>query len=201
MLLLSKSSGEIIPTSRILKRADHVLILEGQQIIDAAQREADLIRQQAETDAELKRQEGFAKGEAEGKAILADQILSTMSQSAAYFTKVELAMVDLVMRAVRHVLGEMDQREVIERVVRRALETTRNENQVTVRVAPAQAEHLKSRLQEMVQSFPKIQFLDIQPDSRLPDQGCVLETEIGVVDATLEAQLKAIEKALIRAMH
>ena len=31
------------------------------------------------------------------------------------------------------------------------------------------------------------------PDARLPEDGCILETEIGVVDATLETQLKAIE--------
>jgi type III secretion protein L len=51
-----------------------------------------------------------------------------------------------------------------------------------------------------MQTFPKIQFLDVQADSRLSANGCVLETEIGVVDATLETQLKAIEKALIRSM-
>jgi type III secretion protein L len=109
-------------------------------------------------------------------------------------------MVDLVMRAVRSVIGEMNQHDVIEKIVRRALESTRNENHVTVRVAPAQADWLKSRLATIMQTFPKIQFLDVQADSRLSANGCVLETEIGVVDATLETQLKAIEKALIRSM-
>jgi type III secretion protein L len=67
-------------------------------------------------------------------------------------------------------------------------------------VAPAQADWQKSRLATIMQTFPKIQFLDVQADSRLSANGCVLETEIGVVDATLETQLKAIEKALIRSM-
>lgn len=200
MLCLEKSSATIVPTARVLKKDEHALIIEAQRIIDVAHHEASLIKQQAITETEAARQEGFAKGQEEGKAAIADQILTTMSQSQAYFAKVEGIMVDLVMRAVRSVIGDLNQRDVAERIVRKALESTRNENQVTVRVSPKHADELKARINQIVQAFPKIQFLDVQSDSRLPDQGCVLETEIGVVDASLETQLKAIEKALIRAM-
>lgn len=200
MLCLEKSSATIVPTARVLKRDEHAFIIEAQKIIEAARHEASLIKQQAVAEAEAARQEGFAKGQEEGKAVIADQILNTMSQSQAYFAKVEGIMVDLVMRAVRSVIGDLNQRDVAERIVRKALESTRNENHVTVRVSPTHADDLKARINQIVQAFPKIQFLDVQSDSRLPDHGCVLETEIGVVDASLETQLKAIEKALIRAM-
>lgn len=200
MLCLEKSGVTVAPTARILKKDEHAFLLEGQRIVESALHEAKLIREEAELEAERKRQEGFQKGQEEGKAEIAERIVDCMGQSAVYFSKVEDVMVDLVMRAVRTVIGEMNQRDVVERIVHRALESTRNENQVTVRVSPNQADWLKSRINAMVQTFPKIQFLDVQADSRLPENGCVLETEIGVVDATLETQLKAIEKALIRAM-
>jgi type III secretion protein L len=200
MLCLEKSGVQVVPAAKVLKREEHSFLLQGQHIIEAARHEAALIRQQAEEEFEKKRQEGFQKGQEEGKAEITERIVECMGQSAAYFSKVEDAMVDLVMRAVRTVIGEMNQRDVIERIVRRALESTRNESHVTVRVSPSQADWLKSRISNMVQTFPKIQFLDVQSDSRLPENGCILETEIGVVDATLETQLKAIEKALIRAM-
>lgn len=200
MLCLEKSGVTVVPTARVLKKQEHAFLLEGQRIIEAAQHEAALIRKEAEAEFEKKRQEGFHKGQEEGKAEIAERIVECMGQSAAYFSKVEDVMVDLVMRAVRTVIGEMSQRDVVERVVRRALESTRNESHVTVRVAPNQADWLKLRINAIVQTFPKIQFLDVQSDSRLPENGCILETEIGVVDATLETQLKAIEKALIRAM-
>ncbi len=200
MLCLEKSGVAVAPDSKILKRDEHAFIIDGQRILDAARHEATLIRQQALAEAETKRQEGFQQGQEEGKAQIAEHIVECMGQSAAYFSKVEDVMVDLVMRAVRSVIGEMNQHDLIEKIVRRALESTRNENHVTVRVAPAQADWLKSRLSTIMQAFPKIQFLDVQADSRLSENGCVLETEIGVVDATLETQLKAIEKALIRSM-
>ena len=200
MLCLENSGVKVVPASRILKRDEHSFILEGQRILEAARHEAALIRQQAETDAEKRREEGFLKGQEEGKAKIAEHIVECMGQSAVYFSKVEDVMVDLVMRAVRQVIGEMDQRDVVERIVRRALESTRNESQITIRVSPGQADWIKNRISAIMQTFPKIQFLDVQPDQRLSENGCILETEIGVVDATLETQLKAIEKALIRSM-
>ncbi|GAA5149759.1 HrpE/YscL family type III secretion apparatus protein [Prosthecobacter algae] len=200
MLCLENSGVKVAPASKILKRDEHSFILEGQRILEAARHEAALIRQQAETDAEKKREEGFLKGQEEGKTKIAEHIVECMGQSAVYFSKVEDVMVDLVMRAVRQVIGEMDQRDVVERLVRRALESTRNESQITIRVSPGQADWIKNRISTIMQTFPKIHFLDVQPDQRLAENGCILETEIGVVDATLETQLKAIEKALIRSM-
>lgn len=200
MLCLEKSGVSVAPTSKVLKKDEHAFIIEGQRILDAARHEASLILQNAEEEAERMRREGFHKGQEEGKCQIAEHIVECMGQSAAYFSKVEDVMIDLVMRAVRSVIGEINQRDIVERIVRRALESTRNENHVTVRVAPGQADWLKSRISSIMQTFPKIQFFDVQSDSRLQENGCVLETEIGVVDATLETQLKAIEKALIRSM-
>lgn len=200
MLCLETSGVKVAPASKILKKDEHAFILEGERIIEAARHEAALIRQQAEVQAEERRQEGFLKGQEEGKTKIAEHIVECMGQSAAYFSKVEGVMVDLVMRALRQVVGGMNQQDVVEGIVRRALESTRNESQITVRVSPSQAEWIKGRIQSIMQTFPKIQFLDVQPDQRLAENGCILETEIGVVDATLETQLKAIEKALIRAM-
>jgi type III secretion protein L len=200
MLRLETAAATLVPEGRVLKREEFAHVLEAQGILDAARQEAAKIREEARLEFERMRVEGHQKGHEEGKAEIAERILDCVGQSAAYYSKVEDVMVDLVMRAVRTVLGEMDAHEVIQRVVKRALESTRNENHVTVRVAPAQADWLKQRIHEMVQAFPKIQFLDVQPDHQLAEDACVLETEMGVVDASLQTQLKAIEKALIRAM-
>jgi len=200
MLCLEKSAGNLVPQGPVLKRDEYAFVVEAERILEAARHEAELIRAEARAEFERMREEGYQKGHEEGKAEIAERILECVGQSAAYYSRVEDVMVDLVMRAVRNVLGEIDKQELIERVVNRALESTRNENQVTIRVAPAQADWLKGRINEIVQTFPKIQFLDVQPDNRLAEDGCVLETEIGVVDASLQTQMKAIEKALIRAM-
>ncbi|WP_172682963.1 HrpE/YscL family type III secretion apparatus protein [Verrucomicrobium spinosum] len=175
-------------------------VSESIRLRKAGQVDADQKRAEAQAEYERRREEGFKEGQEEGKAEIAGQIMECMTQSAAYFSKVEGVMIDLVMRALRRVLGTFEQKEIVEQAVRHALETTRNEGHVTVRVAPAQAEWLQSRVQSMLESCPKVQFLEVLPDERLAEDGCVLETEIGVVDASIQTQLRAIEKALINSL-
>lgn len=211
MLCLNATGVAIEPSSKVVKAEDYAVVAGAKAIVDAAvsesirlrkagQMDADQKRAEAQTEYERRREEGFKEGQEEGKAEIAGQIMECMTQSAAYFSKVEGVMVDLVMRALRRVLGTFEQKEIVEQAVRHALETTRNEGHVTVRVAPAQAEWLQSRVQSMLESCPKVQFLEVLPDERLAEDGCVLETEIGVVDASIQTQLRAIEKALINSL-
>ena len=200
MLRLEKSGVEILPTAKVLKLKDYGSIVEANQIVAAAHAEADLIRKEAQKEFERQKQLGRQEGLEAGKAEISESMVDYVSRTAAYFSKLEDTLVDLVMRALRRVIAEFDRKDVVEQVVKRALESTRNEAQVIVRVSPAQADRLQEKLQKITAAFPKIQFLTVQADSRLAEDGCVLETEMGMVDASLETQLKAIEKALIKSM-
>ncbi|MEK0416848.1 MAG: hypothetical protein RI949_854, partial [Pseudomonadota bacterium] len=49
------------------------------------------------------------------------------------------------------------------------------------------------RAAELLQSFPGIGMLDIVPDSRLKGDAAILESEIGVVEASIDMQMQALE--------
>ena len=54
------------------------------------------------------------------------------------------------------------------------------------------------RMAAMISSAPNgATFLDVTADPRMKPGDCILECELGVVDASLETQLKAIEHALL----
>ena len=200
MFRLAKSQLEFVENRAILPAREYAALVEAEGLIEAARAEAEWIRREAEEEYARRRAEGYETGLEKGKAEIAERMVDYMGRSAAYFSKVEGVLIDVVMRAARRVIGEFDQKEVVERVVRRALEATRNEGHVTVRVAPALADDLKSRIGNILGEFPKVEFLEVVPDSRVPEGGCILETELGFVDASLETQFKAIEKALVNSM-
>ncbi len=200
MFQLEKSRIEFVEGDAVIPAREYAAVVEADQIVAAAHAEAETIRREAAEEYERRREQGYQEGMEKGKAEMAEQMVAYMSQSAAYFSKVEGVLIDVVMKSVRRVLGEFDQGDLVGRVVKRALEKTRNEGHITVRVTPAQAEQLQSRLSAILESVPKIEFLEVVADSRVGEGGCILETEIGIVDASLESQLKAIENALVNAM-
>jgi type III secretion protein L len=200
MLRLEKSGIEILPSAQVLKAEEYAAVVDATKLLEAAREEAKLIREEALQEFEKQKKAGYKEGLEIGKAEVSEKMLDCVTQSAVYFSKLEDVLIDLVMRILRKVIGEFDHKDLVESVVKRALESTRNETQVTVRVSPTQAEELQSKVESLTSAYPKIQVLSIQPDSRIPEGGCVLETEMGVVDASLETQFKAIEKSFIKSM-
>jgi type III secretion protein L len=201
MLSLKNTSAEILSTGPVLRAADYAALVDAQSVIARAEAEAARIREQALEEYSREKARGHREGLEQGKAEMAEQVVATLGQSTLYFSKIEDALVDVVIKAVRRVIGEFDDRERAARIVRQALELLRNQSQVRVKVAPARLDQLKAEVDALLASFPRIQLLDVQGDARLPADGCILETEFGVIDATVETQLRAIEKALIKAIR
>lgn len=200
MFRLVKSGREFEVNGKFLPAGEFAALADAEAIVAAAKAEAEILRKEAEEAYRRRHEEGYQAGLEKGKAEIAEKMVDYMFQSASYFSKVEGVLVDVVMKAARRVLGEFDQNDVVERVVRRALEATRNEGHVTVRVAPSHSDHLRSRIADILKDYPRIEFLEVVPDGRIQEGGCILETEVGIVDASLETQLKAIENALVNSM-
>ena len=80
--------------------------------------------------------------------------------------------------------------------MRNALNNVRGQQKVTVRVAPGDEPAVSKALAMMTASpSGSASFLTILADARLQRDSCILESELGVVDASLETQLKALEHA------
>lgn len=67
---------------------------------------------------------------------------------------------------------------------------------MTLRVAPELEEKLRTRVAEILHGKPEISYLEVVGDAALQEGGCRLETEAGIVDASLDTQIAALEKRL-----
>jgi type III secretion protein L len=107
--------------------------------------------------------------------------------------KSEDRIVDLVMQAVRTVIEGFDEKERTVAAVRSVLSAAREQKQVTLRLNPALAESLKVQIQEIVTAYPGMGFVDVVAERGLTGDTCVLESEMGVIETSIEIQLEAIQ--------
>jgi type III secretion protein L len=98
------------------------------------------------------------------------------------------------MDAVRRLMADFSDSERVMAVVRSALSVLRNQRQLTLRIAPDHVEHVRARASELLEQFPGVGILDIVADPRLKHDAAILESEIGLVEASIESQLQAIEQ-------
>ena len=170
--------------------------LTSEEIIEKAKLKADRIMRDAEAESKVEREKAFKEGVEEAKSQNVEQIINTSAAVVEYLSSLEGKVVDLVCSSLRKILGEMDKSELASKVVSNALGIMRNQKQVTLRVNAQDLPRVKDNLHKIMAAYPAMSFLDLVEDPRLSEGGCILESEMGVVDASLNKQLEAIESAM-----
>ena len=195
MFRLNEGSVRPAAGTKIIKAEEYGLFLKADALLDAAEKKAAETQKKAEEAYERKREEGYRDGLEEGKLEHAEKMMETILSSVEFIEGIEDTLVSVVNQAIRKIIGDMDDKERIVRIVRNALNSVRGQQNVTVRVAPADEEIVAQALSALTAGSSGSAFLTIVADARLPRNSCILESELGVVDASLETQLKALENA------
>ena len=197
MLLINKGDFVLQSDRRVVKAADVATIRSAAEIVAAAEAQAAQIREDAKAAYEEERKKGYDKGIADGKTEIAMQKLDLVDSSVAFMENVEEKMSEIVMKALKSCVAEIGDREMVIQIVRKTMAAViRTQRQVTLKVAPELLETVRSRVSELTATFPTIETFDVVEDPRLKGSACVLETEAGVADASVESQLAAIERSL-----
>lgn len=181
--------------TRVVRAADLRALYTAQETVAAANELAAQIEAEAREAYEAERQRGYLEGKEEARLEQAEQMIETISRNVDFFSKVETRMVDLVMQAVQKIVSDFDDRERVLLTVRNVLSVVRNQKQMTLRLNPQQVEVVKSRINELLAEYPGVGYLDIVADSRLQADACILESEVGLVEASLETQISALRTA------
>jgi type III secretion protein L len=190
---------DVDPAQRIVRAPELAAWRDADAAVAAARAQAEAIVSGAQAAFEAECQRGHAEGLAQARRESAEHMTQQVARADAFFTQVEERLVALVVQAVRRIVGGYSDGERALHAVRNALAVMRNQKQLTLRVHPDQLEQVKARSAELRADFPVVELLDVVPDARLAADACVLESEIGVVEAGTEGQLAALEAAFRRA--
>lgn len=199
MLLVNKPNFQVVSDRRLVKSHDVATVRNAEEIIAAAEAEAERIREDAKAAFEAEKKRGYETGLQNGKMEIAMQKLDLVDQSVAFMESVESKMADVVLKALKSFVTEVGDKEMVIQIVRKTMAAViRTQRQVTLKVAPEMVASVKARLVELRADYPSIESMDVVEDSRLTGPACVLETEAGVADASVDTQLAAIERSLKR---
>ena len=197
MLLLKNKDIELDSAKRLVKRDEVATVARAEEIIAAAERRAAEIEAEAKRAFEAERVRGYEQGLAEAHEKALEQKLELVSESVNYMQSVEAEMGGIVMKALRKCVDDVGDSEMTVQVVRKAMAAiVRSQQQVTVRVPSDKVQLVKGRMGEILKDFPSVSFLDVVEDARLSGAACVVETAAGMVESSIDAQLKIIERSI-----
>ncbi len=159
---------------------------EAKELLDQVQDEMEKSRKQAE-------EWGFQDGLAQALEYL--QKIHLLREKM--FENLEPQIVELAFSIAEKVIREKIQKndEAVFRIVKQALEAVLG-YKVLVRLNPADYKRLKTKQALLLEKIDSSKTISFKEDSKITEGGCVVESEIGAIDAQLDTQLLAIKKVL-----
>jgi len=199
MLLVNNPRFSLASDRRLVKAADVATARTAAEIVDDAKAEAARIRDEARAAFEAEKKRGYEKGLADAKLEMAEKKLELVDSSVAFMESVERKMADVVLKALKTFVVEVGDEAMVLQIVRKTMNAViRTQRRVTLKVAPEMKDAVAARVADLKLAYPTIETLDVVDDPRLKGTACLLETEAGVADASVDTQLAAIEKSIRR---
>jgi len=190
----------LVPSPKVLKREVYEASRDARDVVALAQDKAKQIIEEAEQGRnairEQARQEGIAQGLAEW-----NRIVARASQKADELSKSwEETMLRLSIRVAEKIVGEQLRLhpESIVEIVREVLKSIRPGKHLTIQVNPADAQYARARIDRLKEALGTSSEFEIVAAANVAPGGCVIESELGIIDARLETQLKCLEDALVK---
>ena len=161
--------------------------------------EAEQIVAKAQQERTASVESGLQLGYEEGLKSWNKFSLSAWQARENLKTEWEQSLLHLAVRVAEKIIGEQLRLhpDAIVPIVREALKSVGQERQLTLLIHPDHREMVQAnldRLQALVGSSRQIHLV-ANPD--IAPGGCVVESELGVIDAKLETQLKCLEEILL----
>lgn len=175
---------------------------EAEKIIkDAELKATDIEHDAYKQGHEYGRDEGYKDGQAEVIRLI-DRLSTVVSKAVDVRDEImrssEKLMVDMILMIAKKVIKDeiMERRDVVVNNIREALKRIKESDRVDIRVNFADLDMTTAHKEEFVKMLETVKHVNIYEDSRIERGGCIIETDIGAIDARVSTQLDAIEEAI-----
>lgn len=186
----------------IIKQAQE----KAEAILTEAKTELDKITQTAQQEAyekgvKMGKEEGVKAGEEMIKKSLAEiqNVLSEAKHKREEIiqTNQEIIVNLALMIAKKIIKTELaTNQEAILKNLNQAFKKVRDKEKIKVKINPVHLSELEGRKEEFLAQLSGIEGIDFEEDNSLEPGGCIIETNFGVIDATISSQLEIVAEAL-----
>jgi type III secretion protein L len=161
------------------------LLSEAGEIVRAAERQADSVIEEA-------RARGYAEGVSQAQAQMARHLLDAQRLSREFLDASQLRIVALAVAIVERIAPALGEANVVAALAAEALGAVQAEKYIRIRVSEAAAAATQAMLDRWRDEHPRVETAQVSVDPHLEPFTCIVESELGRIEAGLPAQLEAV---------
>lgn len=195
--ILKSQSNVSFQKSSVIKSPVVSALAEAERIIAEAEVFYQSKRDEIEIEAAEKYKSVYEEAREQALFEIEKNLLEAREIKESSLDKIENEILTLSLKIARKIIGrEVKQtHETILDIISTALQNTRQQEKITVRVNPKHFEKITSQSDKFEQTG-RIKYIDFVADPRVENEGCIIESEVGTIDARIETQFRILERLL-----
>lgn len=195
-LTLSSLAGD----KAVLKGDVVQALSSAERIVEEARQRAREIVEKAQAEQVAIREQSSRDGYEEGLGQLNDIIADAKRKYGKILEGAESELLKLSLKIAERIVGkalEMD-RSVLLDIIHKAIQSLKYQKEIRIRIHPEDVAYLKDQKMQLYAMLGESKEIEVVEDPLVGRGGCIIDTEIGTIDARLETQLKVMERKLIK---
>lgn len=201
---LESPSSTSVASKKILSKQDMQAKEQAQDIVEQAKKDATRIREaakrlfsQVEDRVKSAIDQGYEQGKEQGVQEMTAAVVQFEKKFQEVVDDLESQSLKLIYDITSKVLGDRIQHddEALLEYIKQALRSSMG-NELTLFVNPDDFERIKTKEKSLTGQLLAMQTLQLKASENVKPSSCVIESEMGSIEADLEKQLEAIKNAL-----
>ncbi len=191
--------GDIHPADekKIIPAEAFSKLVETEELLEKAKKEATHLVEKAKEEAHHLQEQAKEKGFQKGLEKFNKQILHVDEQLKALRHNLQQMVLPIALKAAKRIVGKELETfpETIVDIVLQAISPITESHRVTIYVNKDDKQYLEEKKSELQQKLDQVNILTIQERPDIEPGGCIIQTEGGMINATIENQWRALERA------
>ncbi len=191
--------GDIHPSSdeKIIPAAQFSKLLEASEVLEKAKADAQKLLDDTTKDCEELKKDAKDQGFEQGLEAFSEQILYQNEQLKAIRHNLQQMVLPITLKAAKRIVGKELETfpETILDIVMEAIAPITESHRVTIFVNKDDKQYLDAKKPKLQEKLDQVEILTIQERGDISPGGCIIQTESGMINATIENQWKALERA------
>lgn len=200
--LLYKGDIHIAADQKVIPAEQFSLLLNGKEVLEKALEDAEKYKREVEKECESLKEKAKEEGFNEGLAKFNEHIMQFDKELKKIKHETQKAVIPIALKAAKKIVSkELELHpEAIVDIVLQALSPVKQNHKIRIYVNKADKEALESEKGRIKEVFEHLQALSILERADVSPGGCIIETESGIINASIENQWRALESAFERYM-
>lgn len=191
--------GEVHPATdkKTIPASEYSKLASAMEILEKGREDAAALLENTKKECETLRKEAEEEGYQKGLEKFNEHIFFIDNELKALRHQLQQLVLPIALKAAQRIVGRELQTfpETIVDIVLQAIAPISESRKVTIYVHPEDKKYLDAEKPKLKEILEQVETLTIQEKPDIEQGGCIIQTEGGMINATIENQWRALERA------